>query len=329
MSVVYITQQGAVLGKEGERLRVSHEGVTLLDQPLIHVSQVVLFGNVTVTAPAASILLKRQIAVVFLSIHGRYKGRLQPECSQTVDVRRRQYLLAVDPLFCLQIARALIRGKMHNAAQFCLRQRQRPLEGERVLQKLQQLERQAAQAEHLEALRGYEGMAAAEYFALYRQFLKQDLGFTHRVKHPPTDPVNVLLSLGYTLLFNNVHAMVHVVGLDPYQGFFHSERSGHAALVSDLMEEFRSLIVDSVVLWVVNKNIMTWEDFTGRGEGLALKPEGLKKFLKHYEDRLQTRIFHPAVGGRVTYLQAIEQQAWLLVRVLRQETAAYQSFTLS
>jgi CRISPR-associated protein Cas1 len=327
MSVVYITQQGAVLAKEGERLIVSHDSVTLLDQPLIHVSQVVLFGNITVTAPAASMLLRRNIEVVFLSRHGRYKGRLQPECSQTVEVRRRQYLRAQDSAFCLETARIFVRGKMHNAAQFCLRQRNRPAAVENGLGKLQRLERQTAQAAHLDALRGYEGTAAAEYFALFRQFLKQDLGFTRRVKRPPTDPVNVLLSLGYTLLFNNVHTMIHVVGLDPYQGFFHSERPGHAALASDLMEEFRSLIVDSVVLWVINKHILTWEDFIGQGEGLALKPEGLKKFLKHYEDRLQTRIFHPVVGGRVTYLQAIEQQARLLVRVLRQEIEAYQSFT--
>jgi CRISPR-associated protein Cas1 len=327
MSVVYITQQGAVLSKEGERLIVSHEGVTLLDQPLLHVSQVVLFGNVTVTTPAVSLLLNKHIEVVFLSCRGRYKGRLQSECSQTVDLRRRQYLMAEDPEFCLRVARALVRGKMYNAAQFCLRQRNRPGACEEVLRKLQRLERQAAQAEHLDSLRGYEGTAAAEYFALYRQLLKQDLGFTRRIKRPPTDPVNVLLSLGYTLLFNNVHAMIHVVGLDPYQGFFHTERPGHAALASDLMEEFRPLIVDSVVLWVVNKGVLTWEDFTGRGEGLSLKPEGLKKFLKHYEDRLQTRIFHPGAGGRVTYLQAIEQQGRLLASVLRQEVNAYQSFT--
>lgn len=329
MSMVYVTQQGAVVSKEGERLMVTHEGVTLLDQPLIHISQLILFGNVTVTAPAISLLLKRNIEVVFLSVHGRYKGRLQSEWSQTVDVRRYQYLLATDPVFCLQMARALVRGKIHNAAQFCLRQRHRPATLEDSLGKLQQLERQVARTEHLDALRGYEGTAAAAYFALYRHFLKQDLGFTQRVKHPPTDPVNVLLSLGYTLLFNNVHAMVNVVGLDPYQGFFHAERSGHAALVSDLMEEFRPLIVDSVVLWVVNKSVVSWDDFTGQGEGLALKPEGLKKFLKHYEDRLQTRIFHPLVGGRITYLQAIEQQARLLVRMLRREVEAYQSFTPS
>jgi CRISPR-associated protein Cas1 len=329
MSVVYITQQGAVVAKEGERLIVTHEGVALLDQPLIHVSQVVLFGNVTVTAPAVSLLLKQQIDTVFLSYHGRYKGRLQPEYSQTVDLRRRQYLLAQNPAFCLQTARALVRGKLHNAAQFCLRQRNRPASLEVGLSKLQRLERQTANVAQMDALRGYEGAAAAEYFTLYRQFLKQDFGFARRIKHPPTDPVNVLLSLGYTLLFNNVHAMVNMVGFDPYQGFFHTERPGHAALVSDLMEEFRPLIVDSVVLWMVNRGVVMWEDFTGRGEGLALSPEGLKKFLKHYEDRLQTRIFHPEADGRVTYLHAIEQQARLLARVLRQEVATYQSFTPS
>jgi CRISPR-associated protein Cas1 len=101
MSVVYITQQGAVLSKEGERLIVTHEGGTLLDQPLLHVGQIVLFGNVTVTTPAVALLFKKGIELVFLSIHGRYKGRLQPEYSQTVDLRKRQYRLAEDAQFCL------------------------------------------------------------------------------------------------------------------------------------------------------------------------------------------------------------------------------------
>lgn len=328
MSVVYITQQGAVLSKEGERLIVTHEGNTLLDQPLLHVSQVVLFGNVTVTAPAASLLLKQQVEVVFLSCRGRYKGRLQPEWSQTVDLRKRQYLLAEDPLFRLTLARAVVRGKVRNAIQFCLRQRQRPAGAETSIEKLKRTERQAETAQDLDSLRGYEGIAAALYFSVYRQFLKEDLGFARRVKRPPTDPVNVLLSLGYTLLFNNVYAMVNLVGFDPYQGFYHTEHFGHPALVSDLMEEFRALIVDSVVLWVMNKQLLTWADFEDRGEGLGLRPEGLKRFLKHYEDRVQTRIFHPGANGRVTYLQAIEQQVRLLARVLRQEAPAYRSFVV-
>lgn len=323
MSVVYITQQGAVVSKQGERLIVTHEAVPLLDQPLLHVSQVVLFGNITLTAPAASLLLNKRVEVVFLSCRGRYKGRLQPECSQTVDVRRNQYLLATDPSFCLRTARAFIQGKIHNAIQLCLRHRDK--RGGEHLGVLQRLARQIPRAVDIDVLRGYEGTAAAAYFARYRQLLKYDLGFTRRVRRPPTDPVNVLLSLGYTLLFNNVHAMINLVGLDPYQGFFHSERAGHAALVSDLMEEFRPLIVDSVVLWVINSRVLGKKDFVRRGAGLSLKPDGLKKFLKHYEDRLQTRVVHPRRGERMTYLQTIEQQARLLVRVLRSEDAVYES----
>jgi CRISP-associated protein Cas1 len=326
MSVVYITQQGAVLGKEGERLIVTHDGETLLDQPLLHVSQVVLFGNVTVTAPAASLLFKRRIEVVFLSQRGRYKGRLQPEYSQTVDLRKQQYLQAEEPSFCLALARALVQGKIRNTLLFCLRQRQRPVGLENSVERLKRLGRQVETAADLEVLRGYEGTASALYFSLYRQFLKEDFGFARRVKHPPTDPVNVLLSLGYTLLFNNVYAMVNLVGFDPYQGFYHCDRFGHPALVSDLMEEFRTLVVDSAVLWVINKRLVTWADFNEQEDRLTLGPDGLKRFLKHYEDRLQTRIFHPLANGRVSYLQAIEWQVRLLARVLRREAPTYTSF---
>jgi CRISPR-associated protein Cas1 len=264
--------------------------------------------------------------VTFLSIHGRYKGRLQSEYSQTVDLRKRQYLQAEDPQFCLTFARTVVQGKIRNAIQFCQRQRRQPAGAQEGVERLKWLARQAALAPNLDTLRGYEGTASALYFAFYQQFLKNGLGFARRVKRPPTDPVNVLLSLGYTLLFNNVYAMVNLVGFDPYQGFYHADHFGHPALASDLMEEFRSVIVDSAVLWIMNKGLITWADFADQEEGLRLKPEGLKKFLKHYEDRLQTRIFHPAVNGRVTYLQAIEQQARLLARVLRQEEREYRSF---
>ena len=325
MSVVYVTQQGASLAKEGERLLVRKEHNTLLDVPLIHVKQVVLFGNVTPTAPAISLLLKRRVDVVFLSIHGRYKGRLQPEYSQTVELRKQQYLVAEDPGFCLSVAKALVYGKIHNALQFCSRQRKRPSKA--GLERLKRTRRQVEAVRDLDALRGHEGTASSQYFALYRELIKPRLGFTKRVKRPPTDPINILLSLGYTLLFNSVYAMVNVVGLDPYQGFYHQERFGHPALVSDLMEEFRSTVVDSAVLWVVNKGLISDDDFTRDESGqLRLSAEGLKCFLKHYEDRLQTRIFHPLGQGRVTYLYAIELQARLLARVLRGEAEVYQSF---
>jgi CRISPR-associated protein Cas1 len=326
MSVVYITQQGAVLSKEGERLIVTHEGVTLLDQPLLHVSQVVLFGNIMVTAPAASLLLKKQIEVVFLSLRGRYKGRLQPELSRTVELRKQQYLRAEDPAFRLAVAKALVRGKIRNATHFCLRQRRQPSGAASAIEKLKRLERQAELAHDLDILRGCEGAASVQHFSFYRQLLKDEWGFIRRERRPPPDPINVLLSLGYTLLFNNVYAMVNLVGFDPYQGFYHADHFGHPTLVSDLMEEFRSIIVDSAVLWVVNKGLLTWADFEKQSDGLMIRPEGLKKFLKHYEDRIQTRIFHPAANGRVTYLQAIELQVRLLARVLRQEAPVYQSF---
>ena len=328
MSVVYVTQQGAGLNKEGERLLVRKDHKTLLDVPLIHIKQVVLFGNVTPTAPAISLLLKRRIDVVFLSVHGRYKGRLQPEYSQTVDLRKQQYLGAEDHGFCLDVAKAVVSGKIHNALQFCSRQRKRPSKA--GLERLKRAGRRVESVRDLDALRGHEGAASSQYFGLYRELIKPRLGFTKRVKRPPTDPVNVLLSLGYTLLFNSVYAMVNVVGLDPYQGFYHQDHTGHPTLVSDLMEEFRSIVVDSAVLWVVNKGLLTADDFTHDQNGqLRLSAEGLKRFLKHYEDRLQTRIFHPLGQGRVTYLYAIELQARLLARVLRGEAEAYQSFAVA
>ncbi len=116
------------------------------------------------------------------------------------------------------------------------------------------------------------------YFKMYRQLLKEDFGFTKRIKHPPPDPINILLSLGYSLLYNLVHSMIHLVGLDPYQGFFHQYKFGHAALASDIMEPMRAPVVDVLVLRMVNLKMIRAKDFRKENGKVLLSREGLRKY---------------------------------------------------
>jgi CRISPR-associated protein Cas1 len=175
---------------------------------------------------------------------------------------------------------------------------------------------------------GYEGTAAAMYYRVFRTLLQTNMGFQGRQAHPPTDPVNALLSLGYTLLYNHLYAAINIVGLDPYQGFFHQRKHGHAALASDLVEEWRALIVDSIVLTVINRREIKQHDFHSTHQGLRLTKAALTRFLKRYDARVNETVFAPDLQGKSTYHRVFELQVRQLARVISEAQPTYQPFQI-
>ena len=219
-------------------------------------------------------------------------------------------------------------GKIRNAVAFCRRQRRLRRDSTQHLRTMEALLPKLHTATTLDQLMGYEGSAAAAYYRVLRTLLKTDLGFERRQAHPPTDPVNALLSLGYTLLYNQMFAAVNIVGLDPYQGFFHQRKHGHAALASDLIEEWRAIIVDSVVLTVINRREIKLQDFQRSEHGPRLSKAALQRFVSRYDARVRDTVFVPAIKGKTSYRRAFELQVRQLVQVLSGEQATYEPFRL-
>jgi CRISPR-associated protein Cas1 len=184
--------------------------------------------------------------------------------------------------------------------------------------------------ETLDQVRGCEGRAAAIYFGVFGNLLKNpDFNFTDRNRRPPLDPVNVLLSLGYTLLANAVETAVQVVGLDPYLGALHEVAYGRPSLVCDLMEEYRSVIVDPMVVASVNRRSFTLEDFeSGDGEPVRFKRAAMRWFLDLFERRVRGTILYPPRGQRVTYRQVIEEQVRLVARYFLGTEPSYAPFLI-
>jgi CRISPR-associated protein Cas1 len=134
--------------------------------------------------------------------------------------------------------------------------------------------------------------------------------FEGRNRRPPTDPVNSMLSFGYTLLFNNVLSLILTEGLHPYLGNLHRSDRSEPHLAFDLMEEFRSAIVDSLVMTLVNRRIVKPDDFQVPDSegGVYLTDAGRRLFLKQFEVRMETLVSHPSVQARVSYRDAIQLQ---------------------
>ena len=261
--VVYIKTQGARIIKEGRHLLVKKGDATYNTLFTYKLRQIVIFGNVEITHRALAQLMRFEIDTVFLTQNGRYLGRIASPEARNVFLRKRQYDLLGDQDFGLRMARAIVSGKLANMATILMRikrTRDDGLSGPKA-HAIQDLLKPIQETDNLNSIRGYEGRGSALYFEAFPHGFIENMGFVRRIRRPPTDPVNSILSLLYTFLMNRVYAAVRVAGLDPYPGFLHTLDYGRYSLVLDLMEEFRTIIADTLALSLFNLKILKKEDF--------------------------------------------------------------------
>jgi CRISP-associated protein Cas1 len=324
---LYVHDPRAQIGLSGERLVVRAEGGATHVR-LMNTSQVVVRGNVQITTQAARALLDRGIPVMYLSGGGWFVGRLVGTETNNIDLRIAQFRAAQDPGTCLNLARAFVVAKIRNGR--TLLRRNHPAIGSVVLRQLKQVARKAAKAESLESLLGFEGAAAREYFQSFAGMFKSaEVGafdLTRRNRRPPRDPVNAMLSFAYALLTKEIVIAASGVGLEPLLGFYHQPRFGRPALALDLMEEFRPLIADSVVVTAVNTGVVTRDDFVLLAGACSIKPHARKKLIEAYERRMDHTVTHPLFGYSVSYRRILELQARLLSRVVLGELPHYPAF---
>jgi CRISPR-associated protein Cas1 len=327
MAILYVTEQGATIRHLAGRIIVRRNDRIITELPDFKVEQIVIYGNSELTSGARNYCFDRGIDVAFLSSTGRYRGRMENPLAKNAVLRQRQQAAVNDAAFCRHNAAAIVNGKITNMMAMLRLQRRLRADGRPLLAELESLLPKAAAATTLEALNGYEGVASAAYFKAFRAALKGDWQFEARLYHPPPDPVNALLSFGYSLLHNDVFAALNIVGLDPYAGTFHRPRLGHAALASDLMEEHRALLIDRLVLTALNKRIIVETDFVVTpDQQFRLASEALKRFLGLYARQLNEVVFYPAQNIRTTHRQVLELQARHFARVVLGEAEVYRPF---
>lgn len=324
MTTLYVTQPDAVLSKKYEAFQValkqadgSWQKQAIAAQT---VEQVVLLGHPSMTGEALCYALELGMPVHYLTGYGKYLGSALPGESRNGQVRLAQYRLHENPTERLVLVKAMIEAKIHN--QFALLYRRglgdNPLKARK---------KAVAQQQSLDAVRGIEGLAAREYFACWDGMLGADWSFTGRFRRPATDPVNALLGFAYGLLRTQVTAAVHLAGLDPYVGFLHETIRGQPAMVLDLMEEFRALIADAVVVTVLLQKELKPGDFEESLGAFRLKDGGRRTFLQAFERKMMDEFKHPVFDYRCTYRRGIELQARLLARHL-QEGVLYKPLVL-
>lgn len=334
MKTIYITEQGATLRRDGPVLQV-WTGRKKRSELLVHdLDQLVLMGNIMVTPAVLDFLIAERVDTVFMSYHGRFRGRLVHEHSKNVRLRLAQYEQLREPEVALRLGREIVRGKILNARAFLLKAARRQGGCEdlaRAAARLAAMAERLAEMETLDQVRGCEGRASALYFEVFGRLIKNpDFTFEGRNRRPPLDPVNALLSLGYTLLANAVETAVQIVGLDPYLGALHEIAYGRPSLVCDLMEEYRSVVVDPMVVACINQRSFGLEDFEPAEDGgpVRFRRQAMRWFVELFERRLRGQIIYPPRGQRLTYRQVIEEQVRLFARCVLGAEAAYTPFLI-
>ncbi len=323
MAFLYLTQQGAVLRKSGDRLLVKKDEQILLDTPYHKLDHVLVFGNIQVTTQALGELLEKGVPISLFTRQGNLRGSVTPPRGKNVELRLKQFQAYVSPEQSLKIACAVVAAKLANGSAVLARYARRAQESaEPGSGSACPTFEDVSKARTIAELDGIEGAGARSYFEALMRFNRSGLVWDGRKKHPATDPLNALLSLAYTILMQEMAALVEGLGLDPGLGFLHQLDYGRPSLALDLIEPYRHPVADRFVLQLVNHRIVGAGDFVNRSgfTGVFLAPPALIRFFECYEKWMLA-----TPPGGICFRQRLHHQAEAMVRTIRDgvDLAAY------
>lgn len=320
---LHVMEQGARVGKTGDRIRIENKEKKLAEVPLHEVSQLCIFGNVQVSTQTLAELMDRGIPVCYFTTGGWFRGMTTGLMHRNVELRIRQFAVAADAVESLKIARSMIAGKIRNCRTL-LRRNLEEKEDDGCLSVLKEFMGDADRAGSSESLLGIEGMAAKRYFAGFAKLIHQEgFVFNRRNRRPPTDPVNAVMSFLYSMLTKECHIACWSAGFDPMLGFLHQPRYGRPSLALDLAEEFRPLLADSTTLTLFNTGEVQSQHFLERAGACVITPNGKRNIVAAWERRLNAGMTHPIFGYELSYRRVVSLQARLLSRVLLGEIPDY------
>lgn len=336
LNTLYVTSANRYLSLDGENVVVLEDREEIGRVPLHNLQGIVTFGYTGASPALMGECARRNIDLTFMSGHGRFLARVTGEVKGNVTLRKEQYRVSEDRERSICIARNFIFGKVYNA-RWILERAARDYPMRLDVDKLKEKSvflyhslREIRNCEDAAKLLGLEGEAASVYFSVFDQLIlqqKEDFSFRERSRRPPLDPVNAMLSFAYSLLAGMCGSALEAVGLDPYVGFYHTDRPGRMSLALDVMEELRGVMADRFVLTLINKRIMKREYFIQKENGAVLLDDsGRKLFLSAWQERKQDMIKHPFLNEKIEWGMVPHVQAMLLARYLRGDLDEYPPF---
>ena len=336
LNTVYVNSPDRYLSLDGENLVISQDGTEIGRVPLHNIERIMTFGHAGASPALMGKCAKNGIELVFMSRNGHFIARVEGEVKGNVLLRRQQYRIADNEKGSLDIARNIISAKLFNSRwvlERMIRDHGARIDTELFGKKSEFLNnsiKQVRNCSDMDSLRGIEGEAASVYFSLFNDMIlqqKDDFRFDTRNKRPPLDNVNALLSFAYSMATGMCTSALESVGLDPYVGFMHTDRPGRRSLALDMVEEIRSVLCDRFVLTLINKRLVSSDDFVKREDGAVLLTEdGRKNFFSAWQKRKSEELKHPFIEEKVEWGMLPYVQAMLLARYIRGDLDCYPPF---
>lgn len=358
--ILYVSTQGSTLSLDKERVKITNKDGTCVEKPLGEISEIVVYGGIQLTSQLIQKCCFNSKPIVYLTITGNFVGMV---VNSTIGVRNainlsEQIVISKDPIASLHIAKSIVKSKIRNQRTIIRRNMSsdNPKLKADILNQMSIMTDNIKYTLAINSLMGLEGNAAKYYFESFGAIVNSfgGLFMNGRSRRPPKDPVNAMLSFGYSLLLNDILFAILKVGLSPWVGFMHTQRSNKPSLALDLMEEFRPCIVDSLVLALVSKNMLQMSDFEVTRDmtksniqpssmsssmdnnsscsstfadpsilSFLLNNEGRKKFIKYYDTKMNSLMTHPYFKYKCSWRDAIHLQIKILCMHLRKELNQY------
>lgn len=323
MSYLYVCEQGATIGITENRFQVKYKDGMVKSIPAETLEVIEVFGKVQITTQCMTECLKRGVNILFYSTKGAYFGRLISTNHVNGQRQRIQAKVTEDEQFRLNFSKRIINAKIRNQIVILRRYaRNRENDIQRAVIEMQNMYRKLETAQHIEQVMGYEGTAAKIYFRELGKLIDPAFAFTGRNRRPPRDPFNSLISLGYSIILNELYGKIEGKGLNPYYGVMHSDREKHPTLASDLMEEWRAVLIDSIVLGMLNGHELVREDFySGTDQpGVFLEKEGFKKYVQKLETKFRAESrYLTYIDYSVSFRRAMDLQINQFIRAIEEQ----------
>lgn len=333
LNTLYITRPDCYLHKERETVVIKQGDSKLAQFPMLALQNILCFGQVSVSPALMASCIEAGVGLTFFTEFGKFQAQVLGMPKGNVLLRRTQYRWADDEENSVSVARLMIAAKVGNCRAVLMREQRNHGASDdlaQAAQKMAALLENIRHARHIPQLMGLEGEAASLYFGVFNALLRAEgFEFSGRVRRPPGDPVNALLSFAYVLLASECASALAGVGLDPYVGFLHQDRPGRKSLALDLMEELRAPLADRFVLTLINRGQLKMDDFVTEASGaVRLKDEAKKTFLTAYQERKKESLKHPYLDETIDLGLLPHAQALLLARHLRGDMQHYTPFVV-
>ena len=322
MSTLYLTEQRTKVSITGKRLKVHADKELLLDIPMHKLERVYVFGNIDITTPAMHSLMRAEIDLSFFTARGQYVGSLGGRMSKNIPLRVQQYQSVFDDEYRLPMARIFIVSKLKNMVDLLRRYSYNhpEVDFKREIETIKNGIKRLDSAFSNDEILGIEGSCSRAYFQCFALMCRSDMAFPGRQKHPSIDPINAMLSLGYTILGNEIAVLLEATSLDPFLGYLHTVRYGRRSLALDLLEEFRQALIDPFILRLINLKVFNSSDFNDvEDKPLRFNSEAFKQFLTEYEKRMAEK---RSIGEEkeISWRMLIQQQVEKLRQAIETKT---------